>query len=183
MKGLDSNQISDKSKEAVYAITYTSWNSEIVGTLLEEVSGLIAADEYPSPIPFADVVTTTTHKTLRGPRGGLILAKEDEEIHKKLNSGIFPGTQGGPLMHIIAAKAVAFQEALKPNFKDYIKSVLANAKILSETLKLFEKAPNSLLFSLANAIREKFNGNNTFFNKNVHIEPTNICVFDNINIF
>ena len=102
---------------------------------MAHVSGLVAAKEYPSPIPHADVVTTTTHKTLRGPRGGLILAKDNEEIHKKLNSAIFPGTQGGPLMHIIAAKAAGFLEALQPDFQDYIKSVLANAKILAETLK------------------------------------------------
>ena len=102
---------------------------------MAHVSGLIAADEYPSPIPFADVVTTTTHKTLRGPRGGLILAKENEEIHKKLNSGIFPGTQGGPLMHVIAAKAAAFGEALKPDFKKYIKQIISNARTLSKTLE------------------------------------------------
>ena len=95
---------------------------------MAHVSGLVAAGEYPSPIPFADVVTTTTHKTLRGPRGGLILAKENEEIHKKLNSAIFPGTQGGPLMHVIAAKALCFKEALDPAFKDYQKQVKANAK-------------------------------------------------------
>ena len=100
---------------------------------MAHVSGLIAADEYPSPIPFADVVTTTTHKTLRGPRGGLILAKENEEIHKKLNSGIFPGTQGGPLMHVIAAKAVCFKEALEPGFKDYQKQVKLNAKKMAAT--------------------------------------------------
>ena len=86
---------------------------------MAHVSGLVAAGEYPSPIPHADVVTTTTHKTLRGPRGGLILAKDNEEIHKKLNSAIFPGTQGGPLMHVIAAKALCFKEALDPNFKNY----------------------------------------------------------------
>jgi len=100
---------------------------------MAHVSGLIAAGEYPSPIPFADVVTTTTHKTLRGPRGGLILAKENEEIHKKLNSAIFPGTQGGPLMHVIAAKAVCFKEALEPSFKDYQKQVKLNAKKMAAT--------------------------------------------------
>ena len=100
---------------------------------MAHVSGLVAAGEYPSPIPFADVVTTTTHKTLRGPRGGLILAKENEEIHKKLNSAIFPGTQGGPLMHVIAAKAVCFKEALDPAFKNYQKQVKANAKRMAET--------------------------------------------------
>jgi|TARA_B100000029_G_scaffold48831_3_gene44654 glycine hydroxymethyltransferase len=99
---------------------------------MAHVSGLIAADLYPSPVPYADVVTTTTHKTLRGPRGGLILAKENEEIQKKLNSGIFPGTQGGPLMHIIAAKALCFKEALEPEFKDYQKQVKTNAKKMCE---------------------------------------------------
>ena len=100
---------------------------------MAHVSGLVAAKEYPSPIPYADVVTTTTHKTLRGPRGGLILARENEEIHKKLNSAIFPGTQGGPLMHVIAAKAVCFKEALDPAFKDYQKQVKSNAKKMAAT--------------------------------------------------
>ena len=100
---------------------------------MAHVSGLVAAGEYPSPIPYADVVTTTTHKTLRGPRGGLILARENEEIHKKLNSAIFPGTQGGPLMHVIAAKAVCFKEALDPAFKNYQKQVKANAKQMAAT--------------------------------------------------
>ena len=100
---------------------------------MAHVSGLVAAGEYPSPIPYADVVTTTTHKTLRGPRGGLILAKENEEIHKKLNSAIFPGTQGGPLMHVIAAKALCFKEALDPAFKNYQKQVKANAKQMAAT--------------------------------------------------
>ena len=100
---------------------------------MAHVSGLIAAGEYPSPVPFADVVTTTTHKTLRGPRGGLILAKENEEIHKKLNSAIFPGTQGGPLMHVIAAKAVCFKEALEPSFKEYQKQVKLNARKMANT--------------------------------------------------
>ena len=100
---------------------------------MAHVSGLVAAGLYPTPIPFADVVTTTTHKTLRGPRGGLILAKENEEIHKKLNSAIFPGTQGGPLMHVIAAKAVCFKEALEPEFKDYQAQVKLNAKTMAQT--------------------------------------------------
>ena len=99
---------------------------------MAHVSGLVAAELYPSPIPYADVVTTTTHKTLRGPRGGLILAKENEEIHKKLNSAIFPGTQGGPLMHVIAAKAVCFKEALEPEFKDYQTQVKLNAKTMAQ---------------------------------------------------
>lgn len=98
------------------------------------VAGLIAVGLYPSPVPFADVVTTTTHKTLRGPRGGMILAKANEEIEKKLNSSVFPGMQGGPLMHVIAAKAVAFAEALQPEFKAYQQQVLANAKTMTEVL-------------------------------------------------
>ena len=97
-------------------------------------SGLVAGKEHPNPIEHADVVTSTTHKVLRGGRGGIILTNR-EDIIKKINSAVFPGYQGGPLMHVIAAKAVAFQEALQPSFKNYIKSVLANAKILSETLK------------------------------------------------
>lgn len=96
-------------------------------------AGLVAAGAYPSPFPHADVVTTTTHKTLRGPRGGMILTN-DEGIAKKINSAIFPGLQGGPLMHVIAAKAVAFGEALQPNFKDYGHAVVANARKLAETL-------------------------------------------------
>ena len=90
--------------------------------------------DSPSPVPYADVVTTTTHKTLIGPRGGLILAKENEELHKKLNSALFPGSQGGPLMHIIAAKAVCFKEAMEPEFIEYQKQILANAKELSNSL-------------------------------------------------
>jgi len=97
-------------------------------------SGLVAGKGYPNPIEHADVVTSTTHKVLRGGRGGIILTNR-EDLFKKINSAVFPGYQGGPLMHVIAAKAVAFQEALQPNFKEYIKAVLANAKILSETLK------------------------------------------------
>lgn len=96
-------------------------------------AGLVAAGLYPSPIPHADIVTTTTHKTLRGPRGGLILTN-NEALAKKINSAVFPGLQGGPLMHVIAAKAVAFGEALKPEFKEYQKAVAANAKVLGETL-------------------------------------------------
>jgi len=96
-------------------------------------AGLIAAGEYPSPFPHAHVATTTTHKTLRGPRGGMILTN-DEAIAKKVNSAIFPGIQGGPLMHVIAAKAVAFGEALQPSFKDYIKQVVKNAQALSDEL-------------------------------------------------
>jgi glycine hydroxymethyltransferase len=97
-------------------------------------SGLVAGKGYPNPIEHADIVTSTTHKVLRGGRGGIILTNR-EDLFKKINSAVFPGYQGGPLMHVIAAKAVAFQEALHPNFREYIKSVLANAKMLSETLK------------------------------------------------
>ncbi len=98
------------------------------------IAGLIAAGLSPSPIPYADVVTTTTHKTLRGPRGGMILARANEELEKKLNKAVFPGTQGGPLMHVIAAKAVAFLEALQPEFKKYQQQVLLNAKTLAKEL-------------------------------------------------
>ena len=98
---------------------------------MAHVAGLVAAGVYPSPIPYADVVTTTTHKTLRGPRGGLIMAKANPVIEKKLNSAVFPGTQGGPLMHVIAAKAVAFAEALQPEFKEYQQQVVLNAKTMA----------------------------------------------------
>ena len=96
-------------------------------------AGLVAAGVHPSPFPYADIATTTTHKTLRGPRGGMILTN-DEAIAKKINSAVFPGLQGGPLMHVIAAKAVAFGEALRPEFKDYSARVVANARVLAETL-------------------------------------------------
>jgi glycine hydroxymethyltransferase len=95
---------------------------------MAHVAGLVAAGVYPNPVPVADVVTTTTHKTLRGPRGGLILARKNDEITKKFNSMVFPGTQGGPLMHVIAAKAVALLEALQPDFKDYQRKVVENAR-------------------------------------------------------
>jgi glycine hydroxymethyltransferase len=98
---------------------------------MAHVAGLIAAGHYPSPVKIADVTTTTTHKTLRGPRGGLILAKANEEIEKKLNSLVFPGTQGGPLMHVIAAKAVAFKEAMEPEFRDYQALVIRNAQAMA----------------------------------------------------
>jgi glycine hydroxymethyltransferase len=101
---------------------------------MAHVAGLVAAGIYPNPVPIADVVTTTTHKTLRGPRGGMILARANEAIEKKLNSLVFPGTQGGPLMHVIAAKAVAFLEALQPDFTDYQKQVLANARAMAGAL-------------------------------------------------
>ena len=100
---------------------------------MAHIAGLVAAGEHPSPVPYADVVTTTTHKTLRGPRGGMILTN-DEELAKKFNKAIFPGIQGGPLMHVIAAKAVSFGEALKPEFKDYQHRVVENAKALAEAL-------------------------------------------------
>jgi glycine hydroxymethyltransferase len=101
---------------------------------MAHVAGLVAAGEYPNPVSIADVTTTTTHKTLRGPRGGLILARENEEIAKKLNSLVFPGTQGGPLMHVIAAKAVAFLEALQPEFKTYQREVKSNAQLMARCL-------------------------------------------------
>ena len=100
---------------------------------MAHIAGLVAAGEHPSPMPYADIVTTTTHKTLRGPRGGLILTN-DEEIAKKINKAIFPGTQGGPLMHVIASKAVAFGEALKPEFKAYQHAIVENAAALAEGL-------------------------------------------------
>jgi glycine hydroxymethyltransferase len=101
---------------------------------MAHVSGLVAADLYPSPVPYADVVTSTTHKTLRGPRSGIILAKANQEIEKKLNSAVFPGSQGGPLMHVVAAKALCFKEALNPEFKLYIQQVMQNAKVMAETI-------------------------------------------------
>jgi glycine hydroxymethyltransferase len=96
------------------------------------VAGLVAAGVYPNPVPFADVVTTTTHKTLRGPRGGLILARANADIEKKLNSAVFPGAQGGPLEHVIAAKAVCFKEALQPEFKAYQQQVVKNAQTMAK---------------------------------------------------
>jgi len=108
--------------------------ADMVGAYLlvdmAHVSGLIAADMYPNPVSVADVVTSTTHKTLRGPRGGIIIARKNDEITKKINSMVFPGMQGGPLMHVIAAKAVAFKEALQPEFKEYQKQVVANARAM-----------------------------------------------------
>ncbi len=101
---------------------------------MAHVAGLVATGLYPSPVDIADVTTSTTHKTLRGPRGGLILARSNPEIEKKLNSALFPGLQGGPLMHVIAAKAIAFQEALMPEFKDYQKQIIVNARLFAEGL-------------------------------------------------
>ena len=100
---------------------------------MAHIAGLVAAGQHQSPVPYADIVTTTTHKTLRGPRGGMILTN-DEELSKKINKAIFPGTQGGPLMHVIAAKAVCFGEALKPEFKEYGKQIVKNAAVLAESL-------------------------------------------------
>ena len=101
---------------------------------MAHVAGLVAAGEYPSPVTYADVVTSTTHKTLCGPRGGIILARSNPEIEKKLNSALFPGSQGGPLMHVIAAKAVAFKEAMTPEFKEYQIQTLANARAIAQGL-------------------------------------------------
>ena len=102
---------------------------------MAHVAGLIAAGVYPSPMPYADVVTTTTHKTLRGPRGGLILARDDADLHKKLNSAVFPGGQGGPLMHVIAAKAICFREAMSDEFKAYQQQVVKNAQMMAGVIK------------------------------------------------
>ena len=111
--------------------------ADLVGAYLmvdmAHVAGLVAAGEYPNPVPYADVVTSTTHKTLRGPRGGIILAKANEELEKKFNSAVFPGGQGGPLCHVIAAKAIAFKEALSPEFTTYQQQVVKNAKAMAET--------------------------------------------------
>jgi len=112
--------------------------ADAVGAVLfvdmAHVAGLIAAGIYPNPVPIADVTTSTTHKTLRGPRGGIILARANPDIEKKLNSMVFPGTQGGPLMHVIAAKAVAFREAMEPAFRDYQRQVLDNARAMVEVM-------------------------------------------------
>ena len=102
---------------------------------MAHVSGLVAAGLYPSPVPYADVVTSTTHKTLRGPRSGIIIAKSNEVLAKKLNSAVFPGSQGGPLMHVIAAKAVCFKEALEPDFKIYMQQVIDNAKLMCRVIQ------------------------------------------------
>jgi glycine hydroxymethyltransferase len=109
---------------------------------MAHIAGLVAADCYPNPVPIADVTTSTTHKTLRGPRGGIILAKDNEEIHKAINKQIFPGTQGGPLMHVIAAKAHAFLEAMQPDFIGYQKQVIENAKLMA---KLFQDSGYSIV--------------------------------------
>jgi glycine hydroxymethyltransferase len=121
---------------AIDFATFRKVADEIGAFLMVDMAhyaGLVAADVYPDPLPHAHVVTTTTHKTLRGPRGGMILTN-DEALSKKINSAVFPGNQGGPLMHVIAAKAVAFGEALRPEFRAYAAQVIANARALSETL-------------------------------------------------
>ena len=114
--------------------------SDSVGAYLlvdmAHIAGLVAAGCYPNPVPIADVTTSTTHKTLRGPRGGIILARKNEEIEKAINKQVFPGTQGGPLMHVIAAKAHAFKEAMAPEFKNYQKQVISNAQLMAS---LFQK--------------------------------------------
>lgn len=129
---------------------------------IAHVAGLIAVGLYPSPVNIADVTTSTTHKTLRGPRGGLILAKANPELEKKLNSAVFPGGQGGPLMHVIAAKAVAFQEALQPSFKGYQQQILNNAKAMAKVFldrgyKLVSGGTDNHLF-LVDLIGEKLTG-------------------------
>jgi glycine hydroxymethyltransferase len=129
---------------------------------MAHVAGLIAADLYPSPIPIADVVTSTTHKTLRGPRSGIILARANPEIEKKLSSSLFPGNQGGPLMHVIAAKAVAFKEAMQPEFKAYQKQVILNAQAMSDEMmkrgyKIVSGGTDNHLF-LVDLIGKDFSG-------------------------
>lgn len=129
---------------------------------MAHVAGLIAAGLYPNPVPHADVVTTTTHKTLGGPRGGLILARSNPEIEKKLNSAVFPGGQGGPLCHVIAAKAVAFKEALQPEFKTYQKQVMENAQTMCKVLmergyKIVSNGTQNHLF-LVDLIDKGFSG-------------------------
>ncbi|MDN6194718.1 MAG: serine hydroxymethyltransferase [Alkalibacterium sp.] len=148
---IDFNQVRDlalKHKPKLIITGYSAYSREIdfskfrkiadeVDAILmvdmAHIAGLIATGEHPDPVPYADVITSTTHKTLRGPRGGLILARE--KYAKKLNSAIFPGTQGGPLEHVIAAKAVAFKEALQPEFKSYIQQIKANTKAMAEVFK------------------------------------------------
>nr|WP_067285666.1 serine hydroxymethyltransferase [Marinobacterium profundum] len=129
---------------------------------MAHVAGLVAAGLYPNPLPYADVVTTTTHKTLRGPRGGLILARSNAALEKKLNSAVFPGGQGGPLMHVIAAKAVAFKEALEPSFTDYQRQVVANARAMASVFiergyEVVSKGTDNHLFLLS-LIRQGLTG-------------------------
>ncbi len=129
---------------------------------ISHVSGLVAAGLYPNPFPHAHVVSTTTHKTLVGPRGGLILAGKDEELHKKLNSALFPGSQGGPLMHVIAAKAVCFKEAMEPEFVEYQQQILNNAKRMSASLiendiDIVSNGTSNHMF-LVNLVKNKITG-------------------------
>ncbi|MDY0022976.1 serine hydroxymethyltransferase [Arenimonas caeni] len=124
------SQVVDWARMAAIAKSVGAW----FFVDMAHVAGLVAAGLYPNPVPHADVVTSTTHKTLRGPRGGIILAKANEELEKKLQSLVFPGTQGGPLMHVIAAKAVAFKEALEPSFKDYQAQVIKNAQAMAKAI-------------------------------------------------
>lgn len=140
---------------------------------IAHVAGLIATNNYPSPVGYADVITTTTHKTLRGPRGGMIMTN-NEEYAKKIDSALFPGLQGGPLMHIIAAKAVCFNEALQPSFKEYGKNILKNAKTLSETL--IKNNVNVLTNGTDNhiVIVDLKNKNLTGFEVEKHLENINI---------
>jgi len=131
---------------------------------MAHVAGLVAAGVYPNPVPHAHVTTSTTHKTLRGPRGGVILAQDDEDLAKKLNSMIFPGTQGGPLMHVIAAKAVAFKEALSPEFTVYQEAVVRNARTMAQTMvdrgyKIVSGGTDNHLF-LVDLIGSEFTGKN-----------------------
>ena len=108
---------------------------------MAHIAGLVAAGLHPSPVPYADVVTTTTHKTLRGPRGGMILCSDEVNKKYNFNKAIFPGTQGGPLMHVIAAKAVCFEEALKPEFKEYQTQIVKNAQALCKGLQARDYDP------------------------------------------
>jgi glycine hydroxymethyltransferase len=129
---------------------------------MAHIAGLVAVNLYPTPIPFADVVTTTTHKTLRGPRGGLILAKHNEEIQKKINSSVIPGSQGGPLMHVIAAKAVCFKEAMEPEFKSYQAQILKNANTMCQVfqergVKIVSKGTKNHMF-LVDLINKSITG-------------------------
>lgn len=129
---------------------------------MAHIAGLVAAGVYPSPVPYADVLTTTTHKTLGGPRGGLILAKEDEELNKRLNFAVFPESQGGPLMHVIAAKAVCFKEAMEPSFKEYQAQVVKNAKAMADEfmkrgIKIVSNGTEDHLF-LVDLIGKEYSG-------------------------
>lgn len=150
---IDYNQVEDLAKKHKPKLIVSGFSSysrivdwqclrqiaDNVGALLladiAHVAGLVAVGLYPSPVNVADIVTTTTHKTLRGPRGGMIMTGSYSDLAKKLNAAIFPGNQGGPLMHVIAAKALSFKEALQPSFRDYQKQILINAKAMAEVVK------------------------------------------------